>query len=173
MKLQQRPVQAAVPSEEAPPPAASTPEAPWYDGAVGDFEPERERLPADHAEAEPERETILAIMGGSVRKGEWEPPEVLRILALMGGVDLDFSEAVLLEGVSEVHIFALMGGVNIKVPTDINVEVRGIGIMGGFNELSQRLEDPDAPTLRVRGVALMGGVDVKVKKDKKKWFGGG
>lgn len=164
MKLSQLTAQEAPAGPEAP-------EAPCYDGAVDDLEPGAGLPPAHRADLEPEHETIVAIMGGSVRKGEWEPPDTLRIFAVMGGVDLDFSDAVLLEGVSEVHIFVLMGGVQIRVPTDINVQVRGTGLMGGFTELNQRLDDPDAPTLRVRGWAVMGGVDVKVKKEKRDWLG--
>lgn len=167
MKLQQRPVAEPVVESDA----EQTPEVPCYDSCVDDLERGSDPVPVDDSEFEAERETIIAIMGGSVRKGSWEPPEVLRVLALMGGAELDFSEAIMLEGISEVKIFALMGGVAIKVPPDINVQVRGMGIMGGFTELSQRVDDPEAPTLRVQGYAIMGGVEVKVKKDKKKWFG--
>lgn len=175
MKLKQlpcpEPVAELVAETDAPAAAEPSIASPCYDDAVDDLERTPEGLPADRGELEPESETIVAIMGGSIRKGEWEPPEVLRVFAVMGGAELDFSEAVLLEGVSEVRIFALMGGVEIKVPTDINVDVRGTGIMGGFTELSQRIDDPDAPTLRVQGYAVMGGVEVKVKKEKKKGSG--
>ena len=169
--LRQQRVAEAIAVLEERPEMAPAPEAPCYDDAVGDLEPRPEQLPADPEEYEPESETLVAIMGGSIRKGEWEPPEILYVFALMGGAELDFSDAILLEGVSEVRIFALMGGVNIKVPTDINVQVRGTGIMGGFTEFNQRIDDPDAPTLRVKGWAVMGGVEVKLKKEKKKWLG--
>jgi hypothetical protein len=120
---------------------------------------------------EPESETLVALLGGSVRKGAWEPRERIRVFALMGGAELDFREAVMLEGITEVWVFALMGGVNILAPPDLNVHVRGTGLMGGFTELSHRADDPDAPVLRVRGVAVMGGVDVKIRAEKRSWFG--
>ena len=102
-------------------------------------------------------------MGGSVRKGPWEPPETLYALSLMGGVELDFRQAAFLEGLTEVAILAVMGGVKIVVPDDVDVEVNGIGIMGSFEHISRHLPGEDRPLLRVRGLALMGGVTVKVK----------
>lgn len=62
-----------------------------------------------------------------------------------------------------------MGGVQIRVPPWVRVEVHGSGFMGGFEErLAPRGErpPPDAPVLRVHGFALMGGVDVRVREPK-------
>ena len=68
-------------------------------------------------EADPadERGTAIAIFGGSARKGSWEPPARLSVFSLFGGVEVDFSNADLLEGTSEVEILVLFGGVEIKV----------------------------------------------------------
>ena len=111
-----------------------------------------------------DRELFLAILGGSDRAGPWEPPAELRIVAVMGGAKLDFREADLLEGLTEVHIVACMGGVQIIVPPDIHVDMTGFGFLGGFGSLRRTAPDRDSPMLRVRGFALMGGVDVKVKQ---------
>ena len=81
----------------------------------------------------------------------------------MGGVELDFREADLLEGVTEVIILAVMGGVKFVVPPDLDVDANGFGLMGGFQSLSRRSGGRDAPMLRVKGLAVMGGVNIKVK----------
>jgi hypothetical protein len=112
-----------------------------------------------------ERRTIVAIMSGASRRGEWTVPRALRVIAVMGGVELDLREAYLESGVTEIEIFALMGGALIRVPPDVRVEVDGSAFMGGFEESrrgrpAERLP-PDAPVLRVTGFALMGGVEVK------------
>jgi hypothetical protein len=117
----------------------------------------------DVEDEERESETVLALLGGATRHGAWEPAEVVRAVAVMGGIKLDFRDADLLEGETLVHCLALMGGVEILVPPDVNADVQGTGLMGGFPAFRHRAPDPDAPTLRIRGVALMGGVDVKVK----------
>jgi hypothetical protein len=142
---------------------------PCYDSAVDPLQRKDDGHLPD--EFESESETLVAVLSGAVRKGEWEPRERIRVFALMGGAELDFREAVMLEGVTEVSIFAMMGGVNILVPPDIDVQSEGFGLMGGFTHLGHRAEEADAPLLRIKGLAVMGGVDVKVKKEKKKWFG--
>jgi hypothetical protein len=124
---------------------------------------ERPPLPA-HVEELEDRETLVALLSGVQRKGAWEPAEHVRVFAVMGGADLDFREAILVEGVTELWIFAFWGGAQVIVPRDIHVETRGLGIMGGFSQLDHRAAEPDAPTLRIRGWAVMGGVEVKLKR---------
>jgi hypothetical protein len=111
-----------------------------------------------------EREIVVAIMGGASRKGAWTPARQNFSFSVMGGTELDFREAILGPGVTEVQVFALMGGTEIVVPPGINVESHGIGIMGGFDHRGD-LHDPDmdAPTLRISGLAIMGGVDISVR----------
>lgn len=106
----------------------------------------------------------VAIMSGSERTGSWVPPRKLHTLALMGGAGLDFREARLGPGVTEVTILAVMGGVDVIVPPGVTVETHGLGVMGGFDGYSQTVHrnDPSAPILRVRGLAVMGGIHVQM-----------
>jgi hypothetical protein len=80
-------------------------------------------------------------------------------------VDLDFREAIMPPGVTELKIFAMWGGVEVIVPPGLNVECHGVGIMGGFDHAPEGVAptDPTAPTLRITGVALMGGVDITLR----------
>jgi hypothetical protein len=111
----------------------------------------------------PETETVFAVLSGAERKGAWEPPEALRVVSILGGARLDFREADLLEGVTEIEIFTVMGGVEITVPPDVDVDARGLGVMGGFAHVRHRAAETDAPCLRIRGFALMGGVEIKLR----------
>jgi hypothetical protein len=113
-------------------------------------------------------ETMFAILGGAERSGEWHPARDIKVLALMGGVDLDLSEAYLPpEGLS-IEVVAIMGGMDVIVPEGINVEVSGVPLLGGFDNKTSGRHYPNAPTLRVSGVAMMGGIDIKTKKRRKK-----
>jgi len=119
--------------------------------------PRRGPVPAGH---ERDQGFVVAVMGGATRKGRWTPARTTYSLALMGGTELDFREAVLPRGVTQVQVVAIMGGAEIIVPPGVNVESHGIGIMGGFDDAGEQDYDPDAPTLRISGIAVMGGVEI-------------
>ena len=109
---------------------------------------------------------VLSILSGIQRKGTWRVPKQLRVVAVMGGVDLDFREAELGPGVSEVKVTSVMGGIAIIVPPHLQVECDGLAILGVFEgmERSTGQPDPDAPLLRITGVAVMGAVEISVRR---------
>ena len=116
-------------------------------------------------ESIPEHSVVVGIMGGGRRAGAWVPARHNWAVCVMGGCKLDFREAQLGPGVTEVHGFVIMGGMEVLVPPDVRVECSGIGIMGGFDHKGRVTSntDPEAPVIRVTGVAIMGGVDVRVR----------
>jgi hypothetical protein len=118
-------------------------------------------LPAEPG-SQRDHQLVLAVMGGNVRTGPWTPARNVHVVAFMGGVELDFRQASLAAGVTEVYVLALMGGVEIIVPPGVQVESNGIGIMGGFDHGGQTKfpVDRPAPVLRISGLALMGGVEI-------------
>lgn len=115
-----------------------------------------------------ERDFALAVCGGSVRRGRWIPARRTAALGIWGGVELDFREAILPPGVTEIQVLAIMGGIQIIVAPGTAVDARGFAIMGGFDHMDEigdsRPGDPDRPLLRIRGVALMGGIDIDVRR---------
>ncbi|MCJ7628703.1 MAG: DUF1707 domain-containing protein [Longimicrobiales bacterium] len=112
-----------------------------------------------------ERGLMVAALGGVERKGRWIPARQNYAVAVMGGVVLDFREALLPPGVTEVWIFTVMGGAEVIVPPGLTVESDGVAILGGFEHTEDSVlsPDPDAPILRVRGLAIMGGVEVSIR----------
>jgi hypothetical protein len=122
-----------------------------------------ESMELAHLSSRPEQQLVLAVMGGAVRKGGWTPGRNVYVTAFMGGACLDFREANLDAGVTEVYVLAMMGGVEIIVPPGLRVESNGIGIMGGFDHggPGTGAYDPRAPVLRISGVAIMGGVEIR------------
>jgi hypothetical protein len=113
----------------------------------------------------PRSANLFAVLGGSERTGVWRVPRVIRTVICMGGTLLDFREAIFSPGVTELHVYGVMGGCHVLVPPGLPVECHGTGIMGGFQSLERRSHDldPDAPLLRVRGFVVMGGVDVETR----------
>jgi len=112
-----------------------------------------------------ERSFMVAALGGVERKGRWIPARQNYAIAIMGGLSLDFREALLPPGETEVWIFTLMGGAEIIVPPGLTVESDGVAILGGFEHrgYASVAHDPQAPILRLKGLALMGGVEVSIR----------
>ncbi len=112
-----------------------------------------------------ERQIIVGIMGGAEKKGVWTPAKQIYVVAMMGGAELDFREARFGPGVTEVIVFAIMGGAEIIVPPGVHVDLNGLAVMGGFGQTGSvpPPTDPDAPVLRIGGFGMMGGVEVSIR----------
>lgn len=112
-----------------------------------------------------ERQVVVGIMGGAEKAGVWTPARQMFVMALMGGVELDFREARMPPGVTEVVVFAVMGGAELIVPPGVHVDLNGFAFMGGFGQTGYAPPptDPNAPVLRIGGFALMGGVEVNIR----------
>ncbi|HJU64671.1 MAG TPA: DUF1707 domain-containing protein [Gemmatimonadaceae bacterium] len=114
----------------------------------------------------PKERTLFAMWSAVQRHGQWIVPQKVNAIAVMGGVELDLRQAVLQPGITEIEVFALMGGVEIVVPPSVRLETDGMAIMGSFEDrvLLPTSGDPLAQTVRVTGIAIMGGVEVKVAR---------
>jgi len=118
----------------------------------------------------PGSQVSIAVMSGVERKGSWVLPPQHNSFVFWGGVQIDLRHARFAERQSIITAVAIMGGVEIIVPDDINVDVTGIGFMGAFT-----LEDksgappaaPTAPTVKVNGFAFWAGVVVTRKPAKR------
>jgi len=103
----------------------------------------------------------VAVMAGFQRKGRWTVPKRFTGFAFMGGGEIDLREANFADREVEINCVAIMGGIEVIVPPGVEVVVRGLGIMGGFDERPHEApDDPDAPRVIVTGLALMGGVEI-------------
>lgn len=107
---------------------------------------------------------VLALQDGSGRVGPWTPARHVWVVNMLGGAVMDFREAALPSGVTELTVFCIMGDVEVIVPLDIQVEFGGLGLIGGFDcEPTVGVSSPDAPVLRINGVSCLGGVSVSVR----------
>jgi Domain of unknown function (DUF1707)/Cell wall-active antibiotics response 4TMS YvqF len=131
-----------------------------------DLEPLTADLPAESAPVLPSgnaRRWIVGIMGGGKHAGRWRIASRCTVINLMGGADLDLTNAVVEGPETEIRVFSLMGGSDIRVPDGVHVELSGFAFMGGNDlKLKGRPESPPgAPMVRVRAYSVMGGTDVK------------
>ncbi|MBX9362038.1 DUF1707 domain-containing protein [Streptomyces sp. WAC04114] len=106
----------------------------------------------------------VAVMSGFQRKGHWTMPRRFTCFAFWGGGEIDLREANFADREVEINAIAIMGGVDVIVPPGVEVVVRGIGIMGGFDQREEGVPgEPGAPRVIVTGFALWGGVGVQRK----------
>ena len=103
----------------------------------------------------------LAILGGASRDGQWVVPPEYTAVATLGGIKLDMRDASFAEAETIIKAYAVMGGMEITVPEDADVEVGAFGLMGGVDHGGEGPGVPGAPRIRITGVAVMGGIEVK------------
>jgi hypothetical protein len=125
-------------------------------------------VPASRIGGTPRNKVSIAIMSGARRMGSWVLPRRYVAVAVMGGIELDLREARYSEPEVTLHAYTLMGGIQITVPEDVEVDVSGIAFMGGFDHHASGPGVPGAPRVKVIGFAMMGGVEVRRKPLKKK-----
>jgi hypothetical protein len=118
---------------------------------------------------------IIAILGGASRKGGWHAEPVIDVLSILGGVELDFREAILPGKEVVLRVTTILGGVEVTVPPEMRViDDGGAAILGGKDLVGASAESagPDSPVLRVQGTCVLGGIDVKRKPRKRKGIKG-
>ena len=107
---------------------------------------------------------LLAILSGFERRGRWNVPKRLTTFALWGGGVVDLRYADFTSPEVEIHSYSIMGGQTILVPPEVNVDLRGVGVMGTFDHSVVGEGSPGAPCVKIRGFSLWGKVGVKRKK---------
>jgi Domain of unknown function (DUF1707) len=128
----------------------------------------RGSFPPERIGGTPGAGVSIAVMSGVERSGPWVVPPRHSCFALMGGIKLDLREARFSQREVTIDACTLMGGIDIIVGEDIEVDVSGFGCMGGFDHRAAGPGVPGAPRVRVIGLAIMGGVNVQRRGPKKR-----
>lgn len=82
------------------------------------------------------------------------------LTAFMGGCEIDLRQASI-QDEAVIDVFAMWGGIEIRVPENWTVIGRVTPVLGGFDDSTRPPRGAGAQRLVVRGVVLMGGVEVK------------
>ncbi len=106
---------------------------------------------------------LLALLSGFERRGRWNVPKKLTTFTFWGSGVLDLRYADFTSTEVEIHAVSIMSAQNILLPPEVNVEIRGRGVMGGFDRNIVGNGTPGAPTVKIYGFSLWGGVGIKRK----------
>lgn len=107
-----------------------------------------------------ERDDMTAILGASDLRSASSDFKGSKITAVMGGVKLDLSQAIIKKEAT-IEIFSFCGGVEIIVPREVTVRNQTTAILGGVEDRSARDTAKAAPVLYITGDVVMAGVEIK------------
>jgi predicted membrane protein len=101
-------------------------------------------------------------MGGGERVVRSQDFRGGEVTAILGGFEIDLRGAGIAGDSATIEVFALFGGVELRVPEDWDVAVHGTPILGAvINSAKAGIGTVPTKTLVIRGSAIMGGVEVK------------
>lgn len=107
---------------------------------------------------------LLAILSGFERRGRWNIPGRMTTFTLFGGGVVDLRYADFTSPDVEIHAYSILGGQTILLPPEVNVDIRGRAVMGGFDHDVDGHGAPGAPKVTIKGFSLWGGVGIKRRK---------
>lgn len=115
-------------------------------------------------------ETFINILGGTDRTGQWAVPKTVRVFSLLGGANIDFTDAKFASPNVHIKIFSILSGDNIFVPEGVNIVSKAFCILGGIDNKATSIASYQAPTITVEGVILLSRLNIKIKTTIKEKF---
>lgn len=105
---------------------------------------------------------VVSILGGHDKHGRWRLAPRCTVLNVMGGSDIDLNDVELSGPLTELTMYSIMGGGEIRVPHGVDVQVSNFAFMGGNDvTLGDEVAPPGAPTIHIRMVSIMGGAGLE------------
>ena len=112
------------------------------------------------AEASNDLISAMAVLGGVSRGNNSAAFRGGELTAVMGGCELDLRHAAI-DGEAIIDLFALWGGIEIRVPDDWTVVSRVTPILGGVEDKTRPPQTAARHRLVLRGFVVMAGVEIK------------
>ena len=105
----------------------------------------------------------MVVFGGIVQRVDSQEFEGGEMLALFGGVEIDFRKAKMRNNIAMIEANAIFGGCSLKVPENWTVEIQGTGAFGGYEDKTIPPRDGEGPVqkLVLTGNAVFGGISVE------------
>lgn len=116
-------------------------------------------LTGDEGSSDDSTINLTAVMGGFERRNNSRDFRGGKITTIMGGCELDLRQADIRESAT-LEVFAIWGGISLKVPEAWSVRLEGMPIMGGFSDETRPIAGA-TKRLVIRGSVIMGGVEIK------------
>ena len=108
----------------------------------------------------------VAVFSGSDRTYKDEAFCGSNLVAVFGGVDLDLRKAKFTKD-TIIRAFCMFGGIDIKVPEDVQIKVRSRFIFGGASDERKGETNKGKYTIYIDATGGFGGVSISDKEKKK------
>ena len=82
------------------------------------------------------------------------------LTAVFGGVKCDLRNAIIDSDVV-VNASSTVGGIEIFVPSNVNIKIKSTPIFGGVSNKANTTPDENSHTIYINGTAVFGGVEIK------------
>ncbi len=102
----------------------------------------------------------ISPIGGFSVSGPWRMARQVIVVSLIGGAQLDLSQAQLAAKEVTLTKVSLVGGVTVNVPPAIRVDASGFSLIGGTSVNAGPEPGPGAPTVHIRAFSLVGGTRI-------------
>ncbi|MEO5894244.1 MAG: DUF5668 domain-containing protein [Vicinamibacterales bacterium] len=102
----------------------------------------------------------VAILSGVKRGSNSTTFRGGELSAFMGGCEVDLRNASI-NGDATIDVFAMWGGIEIRVPENWTIVGQVTPLLGGFEDQTRAPQTATAHRLTVRGMVVMGGVEIK------------
>src|SRR5215468_531646 len=102
----------------------------------------------------------ISPIGGLSVSGPWRMERSVIVVSLIGGADLDLSQAQLAAPEVTLTKVSLVGGVSVQVPQGVRVQVSGFSLIGGTRIEGGPEPGPGAPIVHINAFSLVGGVHI-------------
>ncbi len=125
----------------------------------------RGRFP-DDTEPDDDELDLTTILRGRKFRSEAKAFRGGRLISWQGGADIDLRGATLDPSGAHLDVWTVFGGMQLRVPEDWRVRMRGVAIFGGAGSMAPQPEDGDpGPVLTIRYRTLFGGFGVTAEPD--------
>lgn len=111
---------------------------------------------------------VISVLSSNEHGGHWTVPREITVYALLGSVELDFTDAVFQQPQVNIKVIGGLSGVKIYVPEEITLSTNVFNILGSTENKSGSLKRlQQTPHIQIEGVQILGSVEIKVKRTMK------
>ncbi|MGL5151309.1 MAG: LiaF transmembrane domain-containing protein [Clostridium sp.] len=106
------------------------------------------------------RPSYFSILSGQDVRNVTDDLMAGEITTILGGIDADFSEAIVRRDIT-ISCCCILGGIDIIAPKGVRVIVKGTQILGGYENKTPTIGDNNAPIVTINCFVLMGGIEIR------------